>query len=204
MIVVSAYDINQDGIQDLVVLYEAGVPRQGQVLVPPERAGMPSKKLASIQWERYPSVLEAEFDGVRYIPRPLEFYFSPIRFVELWGSGVLFPQWDSLNPPLTRRTLVSQSFRVERPSLEFSGGREVVELSQGIPVRAREYVGELMVSETEFNRGRPQLQRVDLNFDGNMDTVRFFRRNYRPVELEDLWDYDRDYERVVSVDDWDD
>jgi hypothetical protein len=77
----------------------------------------------------------------------------------------------------------------------------VVELNQGIPVRAREFVGELMVSETEFLRGRPQLQRADLNFDGKMDTVRHFRRNYRAVELEELWNYDRDIDYTVS--DWD-
>jgi hypothetical protein len=58
-----------------------------------------------------------------------------------------------------------------------------------------------MVSETEFLRGRPQLQRVDLDFDGRMDTFRFFRRPYRPMEIEDLWDYDRIFERIVS--DWD-
>ena len=93
-----------------------------------------------------------------------------------------------------------QSYRLERPSLEFKGGIEVVELAQGIPIRAREFVGDLMVSETEFLRGRPQLQRLDLNFDGRMDTFRRFRRPYRPMELEDLWNFDRDFEYVVS--DW--
>ena len=72
-----------------------------------------------------------------------------------------------------------------------------MELNQGIPVRAREFVDGLMVSETEFLRGRPQLQRVDLDLDGHMETVRFFRRNYREMEQEELWDYDRDFESVV-------
>jgi len=108
-----------------------------------------------------------------------------------------------LTPPLTRRVLVSQSLRVERPSLEFPGGIEIVELNQGIPVRAREYVGNLMVSETDFLRGRPQQQRVDLDFDGKMDTVRFFKKEYRQMELEELWDFDRIYDRVVTVDNWD-
>jgi hypothetical protein len=92
---------------------------------------------------------------------------------------------------------------VERPSLEFSGGIESVELNAGIPVRAREYVGGLMVSETEFLRGRPQLQRLDLNFDGKMDTVRFFKHSYRAVELEELWDYDRNIDEARTVSDWD-
>jgi hypothetical protein len=200
----AVYDVNQSRVQDLTIHFEAGggPPRHALVLLPPEGAtGLrfdTSRKHAAVQWERYPSVLEAELEGARYIPRPLELHFTPVLFVELMGSGVLFPRRDPLAPPLTRRVLVSQSLRVERPSLEFNGGIEVVELNQGIPVRAREYIGDLMVSETEFLRGRPQLQRVDLDFDGRMETVRHFRRQYRAVELEDLWDFDRDYDYVVS------
>jgi hypothetical protein len=177
------------------------------VLLPPESSaallldviGPPSRKQAELRWERYPAVLEVKLDGARYIPRPLDMRFTPVLFPQLCGSGVLFPRRDPLCPPLTRRVLVSQSLRVERPSLEFNGAIELVELNQGIPVRAREYAGDLIVSETEFLRGRPQLQRVDLDFDGRMETVRFFKREYRPVELEELWDYDRNYDRVVSV-----
>ena len=200
----SVYNALQDGVPDLTLYYEAGEPRRALTIVPPgttDKSGAPAAAYeAGVEWERYPAVLEAELNGVRYLPRPLDLNFSPVAFVELWGSGVLFPQRDRLSPPLTRRVLVLHSLRVERPSLEFSGGTEVVELNRGIPVRAREYVGELMVSETEFLRGRPQLQRLDLNLDGRMDTVRHFRRSYRPVELEDLWDYDRD---IDAVSEWD-
>jgi len=195
----SFVDVNQDGIHDLIVHYEAGVPLRGMVFLPPENSG---RKQAEIFWERYPSILEVRLDGTKFIPRPLDFFFNPLRFVNLFGGGTLFPRWDFLYPPLTRKVLVSQSLRVERPSLEFPGGIEVVELEQGIPVRAREYVGSLMVSETDFLRGRPQHQRVDLDFDGKMDTVRFYRKEYRQVELEELWDFDRVYDRVVTVYDW--
>ena len=201
----SVYDPLQGGFPDLEVFFEAGNPNSALVLLPPEGsrifADRNNRQRAVLQWERFPSILEVESDGVRYIPRPLEFHYAPIYFEEIWGSGVFFPRRRTLNPPLTRRVLVMNSLRLERPSLEFSGGFEVVELSQGIPIRAREFVGDLMVSETDFNRGRPQLQRVDLDFDGRMDTFRWFRRPYRPVELEDLWDYDRDFERIESI--WD-
>jgi len=199
IIVLSCYDTVQEGIRDLTVFFEAGDPKRAIVLLPPESSG---RKEAVLLWERYPCVLEAELDGARYIPRPLEFYFSPVRFVDLWDSGVLFPQRNAMNPPLTRRSLVTGVLKIERPSQEFRGGIEVVELAQGIPVRAREYVGDLMVSETEFIRGRPQLQRVDLDLDGRIDTIRRFNRNYRQVELEELWDYDRDIEYSVTVNDW--
>jgi len=195
----SSNDVNQDGIHDLIIYYEAGVPWLGMALLPPENS---VRKQAEILWERYPSILEVRLDRAKFIPRPLDHFFNPVRFVDLFGSGTLFPRWDPLNPPLTRKVLVSQSLRVERPSLEFRGGTEVVELNQGIPVRAREYVGSLMVSETDFLRGRPQHQKVDLDFDGKMDTVRFFRKEYRQVELEELWDFDRNYDRVVAVNDW--
>ena len=205
VLVSAVYDMNQSGIHDLTVYFEAGNPHRAVTLLPPEsstglHSGVPRKQ-AEVLWERYSAIREVELDGARYIPRPLELRFTPVLFVELMRSGVLFPRLDPLASPLTRRVLVSQALRVERPSLEFSGGIEIVELNQGIPVRAREYVGDLMVSETEFLRGRPQLQRVDLNFDGRMETVRHFRRQYRAVELEELWDFDRDYDYVVS--DWD-
>ena len=209
------YDADQDGIADLTVYFTAGDPRRALTLIPPDTSrdffgvsgqtavssprSTGSRAQADVQWEQYPAVQEVDLDGVRYIPRPVNFYYSPLKFTELWGSGVLFPQRDLLSPPLTRRVLVSQSLRVERPSLEFKGGTEVVELNQGIPVSAREYVGDRIVSETEFLRGRPLLQRVDLNLDGRMETVRHFRRSYRPAELEDLWNYDRDIDYTSTV-----
>jgi len=197
----SLNDVNQDDAHDLIIYYEAGLPVRGVVLLPPENSG---RKQAEVLWERYPSILEVRLDRTKYIPRPLDHFYNPVRFIDLFNSGTLFPHWDLLNPPLTRKVLVSKSIRVERPSLEFRGGTEVVELEQGIPIRAREYVGGLMVSETDFLRGRPQHQRVDLDFDGKMETVRFFKKEYRQVELEELWDFDRNYDRVVTVYDWED
>ena len=195
------HDAEQDGVPDLTVFFEAGDPRRARSLIPAEAYG--DRKTAEILWERYPAILEAELDGVKYIPRPFEFYFSPVKFEELRGSGVLFPRRDPLSPSLTRRTLVFGVFRIERASSEFPSGKELVELSQGIPERAREYVNNLKVSETEFLRGRPQLQRLDLDFDGRIDTVRRFSRMYRPMEIEDLWNYDRDIEYSVTVEDLD-
>ena len=201
MAVLYDFDADQDGVPELTVHFEAGDPVRAQVYIPPDTSGSgeTSSSRALVLWEKYPAILEVELDEARYIPRPLDFHYSPFRFIELWGSGVLFPlRGDPADPPLTRRVLVSYALRIERPSLEFSSGIEVVELNQGIPVRAREYVGDLMVSETDFLRGRPQLQWVDLDFDGRMETIRHFRRNYRPVELEYLWNYDRDFDYTLD------
>ena len=199
MLMLYNYDADQDGVPDLTVFFEGGAPRRALVLLPPE-AG--TTRTAAIHWERFPAILEVELDGVRYIPRPFEFHHSPFLLRNLWGSGLLFPERDVLTPLLTRRVLVFNSLRVERPSLEFRGGIEVVELNQGVPVRAREFVGNLMVAETEFLGGRPQFQRVDLTLSGRMDTVRRFSSAHRPMELEDLWDYTRDIEYTVSGVEW--
>ena len=200
MLIQCTYDENQDGISDLIVHFEAGVPRRALTFIPPDGT---VRQRAEIEWEKYPAVLEAEMKGVRYIPRPLEFNFSPIKFDNLWNSGLLFPERDLLVSPLTRRAIVVHAFRIERPSLEFNGAREVVELAQGIPIRSREYMGDLKISETEFLRGRPQLQRLDLDFDGRVDTVRRFNKVYRQMEIDELWDYDRDIEYSVNVTDLD-
>ena len=190
MLIKSVYDTAQTGIPDLTIFFEAGIARQALVLVPPESSG----RDATLLWERYPAVLEVELDGARYIPRPLDFYYSPVRFTELWSSGVLFPKRDLLSAALTIRVLVFHSLRVERPSQEFTDGLEVIELSNGIPVRAREFVGDLMVSETMFTLGWPQTQRIDLDLDGHMETMRFFRQYNRVLDLEKFWEYEREIE----------
>ena len=186
----SVYDLAQRRINDLTVIFEAGIARQALVLLAPDSL----RAEAHVYWERYPAVLEVELEEALFIPRPLDFFYSPVIFVELWGSGVFFPRLDLLSPALTKRVLVFYSLRIERPSQEFHGGREVVELMQGIPVRAREFVGELMVAETEFIRGWAQFQRVDLDFDGHMETIRHFRQPGRELELEELWNYPREVE----------
>jgi hypothetical protein len=90
--------------------------------------------------------------------------------------------------------------------LEFPGAIEVVELSASIPIRAREYLNGRMISETDFLRGRPIAQRIDLDLDGRMETFRRFRRVSLVVDgilppPETLLDYERDFEYVES--DWD-
>ena len=198
MLLSCSYNALQDGFPDLVIFFEAGEPRQALIQLPAEREGRP---VADLVWERYPAVLETELQGVRYVPRPFDFFYQPLRHEELWGSGLLFPIRDSLSPPITRRVLVSWALRIERPSQEFRGGIEIIELNQSIPIRAREYVGNILVSETDFLRGRPQSQWLDLNMDGRMDTMRRFSRNYPPAEIYELWDYERLIEFTVS--EWD-
>jgi len=202
-LVSSSYNYLQDGIPDLVIYFSNGVPVRALAVLLPE----PGINTAEIFWERFPSILHVEYMGAKYIPRPLEFFYQPFWYEDLWGSGLYFPHRDSIVSPLTRRNLVTNSIRIERPSREFSGATEIIDLADSIPIRAREYAGSLLVSETEFFQGRPILQRLDLNLDGHMDTIRYFYSNQIPSEIFnllepwELWDYDRDIEYTIS--DWD-
>ncbi|MDR1566583.1 MAG: hypothetical protein LBS48_04775 [Treponema sp.] len=200
-----SFDADQDGLAELVLDFEAGDPRAAFIPVMPESGeGKPyypardgDRRKITLRWERYPAVLEAELGDERFLPRPLSFYYNPVRFREIPGTSLLFPEADPAAMALTRRTLVANAFRAERPSREFPGGTETVELNQGIPVRAREYLEGRMVSETDFLQGRPLVQRADLDTDGRMETIRRFRRAVTPVLPDDVPDIE------YAESDWD-
>jgi hypothetical protein len=138
---------------------------------------------------------------VTYIPRPGDFLFAPIRFVELAASaryaGLLYPQAESLYPRLSRRSLVSFSVVIRRPSAEFEGAVEWIDLDRGVPLRATEILDGRTVSVTEFDRGRPLLQRVDLDLDSRMETLRYFRAASGSSDRDEE-ETPLDYRRVVG------
>ncbi|MCL2478903.1 MAG: CDC27 family protein [Treponema sp.] len=228
-----SYDEDQDYLPELAINFWAGDPQSAVIVLPAEQTGLPvffggpnngnpsdgagsADRKISLRWERYPAVQDAELNGERYIPRPFEFSYAPVLFRNFWdfrfgqtadqaGNGIVIPVMDSLTAALTRRVLIANSVRVERPSPEFPGATEVVELSQSIPVGAREYLNGRVISETDFLRGRPIAQRVDLDLDGRLETFRHFRR-YSLVQdgivppPETLLDYNRDFDYAES--DW--
>ncbi|MDR1318884.1 MAG: hypothetical protein LBJ90_04595, partial [Treponema sp.] len=198
------YDPDQDGLAELRVSFNAGgLPLLAEQVVPPDPRGgenysAPGGEPASsadpgpglpvrnedrtralVFWESYPAVLRAELAGVTYIPRPGDFQFAPIRFIELAASprysGLLYPRAESLYPRISRRSLVSFSVVIRRPSAEFEGAVEWIDLDRGVPLRATEILDGRPVSVTEFAGGRPLLQRVDLDLDSRMETLRYFR-----------------------------
>ncbi|MDR1862320.1 MAG: tetratricopeptide repeat protein [Treponema sp.] len=218
----SFFDANQDGFRESVVYFEAGEPAGAEWAAvsqsSSDRSYWPQADEAvrrtAIRWERYPAVLETRQSGIRYIPRPGDFFFSPLRFIELPesspspGSSLLYPERDPSAAALTLRTLISFALRVERPSREFPGATETVDLDGTVPIQAREYLGDRLVSVTDFSRGRPVTQSVDLNLDGRLETTRFFRQpspsggeGGDPADPFGLLDYSLDFEYADS--DWD-
>ena len=198
-----SYDEDQDRLADLYVSLNDGVPQWAQITILPEVESdeVPPTGKALILWERYPSVLRAEMDGAAYIPRPGEFQFAPIGFTELAGShvyrGLLYPGQGYPGLRLNRRTLAFFSLLIQRPSEEFKGAVEWIELDHGIPRRATEILNGRPVSITEFEQGRPVWQRLDLDLDSRMETIRRFRQ---PKNNEDAFNFKKMV--VSSESDW--
>jgi tetratricopeptide (TPR) repeat protein len=215
-ITVCSFDVNQDGFRESEVYFEAGEPVRAEwaALSDVSPAYWPSPGEAvrriSIQWERYPAVLETAQSGIRYIPRPGGFFFAPLRFAGLPGgapvpgNGLLYPERDP-SAVITRRAMISFALRVERPSREFPGAVEIVELEGGIPVQAREYLEGRTISMTHFVAGRPFTQMVDLDLDRRLETIRFFRplpeKDPGSADPFELLDYSLDFQQAGS--DWD-
>jgi hypothetical protein len=163
-------DADQDGLLDMDIAFDGGAPVRGRGLAD-------SGTEIAVFWERDPAVQRVEMEGAGYLPRPGDFFYRPLRFIELCGGGgepgLLFPEDDAAR--LTLRAVVSRSLRVTRPSAEFPGAMEIIDLDRGIPLRAVEILGGRTVSATEFAAGRPLVQRLDLDLDGRMETARRFR-----------------------------
>lgn len=193
------YDGDQDGLAELHIVFDAGgVPQWAEQPDPSD----PEKTL--VFWEQYPGVLRSEMGGVTYIPRPGEFLWSPVRFITLAAdagfSAFLYPVIDVESVRLTRRSLVSFSVTIRRPSGEFKDAVEWIDLDRGIPKRAVEILRGRPVSVTEFVLGRPAVQWVDLDYDSRMETM----RRFRAAEVSPEDDF-IDYRAVIefSESDWD-
>jgi len=160
------YDADQDGVTDMFIMFIAGAPQQAEL------------PAMLIYWERYPLVKRAVVESETYLSAPGGLSFSPIILEELGGSGkyagLLFPRRNSRGQSISRRVISSYASSVQRPSAEFEGGVEQILLNRGIPVRAEVMLNNTIVSVTEFENGRPVVQRLDMDLDGRMETVRHF------------------------------
>jgi hypothetical protein len=185
-------DFDQDGLPEQSIVFDSGVPRQAVLIHAPESvldgAGFAfpvadaERQKVTIHWEVYPYVSRAESNGTRYVLRPLECSVVPVRMQEAPGA-LLYPersqQFSLSFPPflytrVSSRELEAFAIVIERESSEFDQTIERIELDRGIPHRIREYKGERIVSETEFSSGRRVSQRVDLDDDGYLETIRYF------------------------------
>ncbi|MDR2314617.1 MAG: hypothetical protein LBE02_08810 [Spirochaetaceae bacterium] len=195
------YDADQDGVADIRVFFVQGQP--SWALVGMQEGADPAfplkgetKKWLRLWWERYPAVLHSEFEDRRYTPRPLDYFYTPLRFIPLVEGGPDYPLRRAPPPVLTERSLLASAAILEQPSQAFAGGRERIELYEGVPVKSWVHRDGKTVAETEFSEGRPLIQRLDLDMDGRIETVRRFSaaRPYSMVLSESDWDGDGIFE----------
>jgi hypothetical protein len=190
-------DADQDGLPELRVFFSSGgIPLRGEQA--PEGI--------KVEWEPYPAVLRAAWGDLVFSPAPGDLFFSPLRFTWLAAgespgapageSGLPYPEADPRQGRLNLRTLVSQALNIRRPSREFPGALEYIELEGGVPRRAVEILEGKTVALTEFNRGRPRVQRLDLDLDGRMETIRHFRETV--LDEGAPWDYEKILESVET------
>jgi hypothetical protein len=197
------YDGDQDLRPDLELSFALGLPVRAEVAALPESEVFdpnPEDRRVFLEWEQYPSVFRAELDGVAYIPRPESFFFKPLEFRDFLGSSLLYPERESIRQ-ISRHVLVSQALFIERPGRIIPGSVERTEMQDGIRRRSVELQEGRVVSETEYLLGQPSVQRIDMDLDGRLETIRRFRRgNFPPDDTGELlssksdWDGDGVYE----------
>jgi len=166
-------DRDQSNIFDLQISMDDGVPVIGKIRI------IGQNIFAHVQWERYPSVKQAQLELELFRFGPVVFQYAPIRFDTLGGSGRLaglfIPVPVHQYIDLTRRALISFCSSVSRPSVEFEDAEETIYINRGTVEQAIETLYGQHVSVTEFERGLPVIQHIDLDLDGRMETIRRFR-----------------------------
>jgi tetratricopeptide (TPR) repeat protein len=168
------HDADQDGLPNITVRFAGEIPESGFL----------AEGNITLHWQEFPGVRQAERDGLRYDFAPRTLFFAPFRLQEFCGKTI-FPEPDVYAGTITERTLAGFALAITRYSREFDGAEEVITMLDGIPVRAEERLNGRLVSETEFDRGFPVRQLLDMDLNGSLESVRRFRedlsREYYPV-----------------------
>jgi hypothetical protein len=191
------FDLDQDNTSEIQIVFSAGIPVSAEYMLTGQ------KERAQINWERYPSVEKAVFAGESFSFRPADFQFQPVSFIVLGGSslhaGLPYPVL-TYKLDLTRRTFVSFCASITRSSAEFNRALECIFFVRGFPVQAVEILNGKYISFTEFERGIPVIQYLDMDADGRMETIRRFHR----PSLNNPWpDEEYNYLKLIASSDSD-
>jgi hypothetical protein len=186
-------DARQDRRPVLQVSFKGGFPSEAEAVLLADKG----ETRFHLVWNRYPAVSTAVLSDYRFIFRPREFLYAPIRFRELGRSSLLLVERNRIPgniPRISERSLVMYALKIERPSPELRGSTEIIDMKDGIIQRAQVFRGGKVVSDTEFARGRPIFQHIDLDGDGRMETLRRFPSNENALE-EPADPLDNDFEK---------
>lgn len=170
-------DQDQDGVDEILVVFESGWPSSAELsYIDGPAAGMIDKVF--IVWEKYPALRDAARGKTRYFFRPAELNYPAVRFETLGGpdGGILWPEPVGGPVTFTEQLALAYAYRIERPGSNFPGSVERIDCEGGVIYSAKEYLNERLVAETSYERGLPLFQRIDLDLDGRMETVRRFKQ----------------------------
>ncbi len=214
------YDVDQDGLAELSLLFFTAdeLPQRAELEAPEDESvehfayhlKAEDQEKVYLEYFTYPAVKSARLNQTEYFPVYREFHFAPVDFVPVAGGDFanmpLYPEIVPSISRLTKRSLISFSNIIRRPSREFPeaiGAVEEIHLTDGVVNRAREVLPDgSVVSEMYFTLGEPYLQHVDLDLDGRKETRRqFLRENRLDFPGADPTDYKPVLEKSES--DWD-
>jgi tetratricopeptide (TPR) repeat protein len=177
-------DTQQERSHKLIMEWKGGTPERAVITVPnqdgittlADAPFFPHTWKIIVDYDIYPAVKKIQFREDEYYFRMDDFYYTPLIVKDLlFDDGILFPEINNRENNITLQTLFAFAYIIERPSGEFSNAVEQLKLLDGIVVSGRETLGGKIISETEFVRGRPSRQKVDLDLDGRFETLRFFK-----------------------------
>jgi hypothetical protein len=150
-------------------------------------------------WDEYPFVLRQEYPLFVYYPRPKALKFPYVEFFEISGNefiaGLQFPFVLENDFVIDYKTLFEYALSIERPAVGFEETIEHIDFSEGLPFRAAQTRNGVPISLIEFKNGLQFIQRIDLDNDTRMETVRYLKKA-------DFFSIDFNYEAEMSESDW--
>ncbi|MDR2802792.1 MAG: hypothetical protein LBB22_00700 [Treponema sp.] len=200
-------DADQDGLSEIAIIFDSGWPANAELLYTGVTETSGSGKIALV-WEKYPALCYAVFGDTKFFFRPAEFNYQLVNFEMLGGTGgIWLPETGTRNGTFTGHLTLSYAYQIERQGMDFPGSIERIECVNGIISSAKEYLDGRVVSETAYESGIPIFQRIDLDLDGRLETVRRFKptANGGAPSAGTAWVFNKvlPFEIEVAESDWD-
>jgi len=193
------YDTEQKYASDFLIFFDDGIPDYAIIRVTGQSIN------AHVNWERVSSAARYPFVDQVILGNPISkpneiikfgpavYQYAPVSFITLGGSnkreGIFFPVPDYRHIEFSYRTLVLNCSSITRSSPEIHRAEEIFYMNRGIIQKAAEFINQESISITDFEKGYPVIQHIDLDQDGRMETIRRFRRPPPDTDRQELLNY---------------
>ena len=217
MLSIYSYDADQDGIAELIIWSEDGVPQRARVRYEGKGTEEPEQEKrrveafappfsdteqtwVELEWQMYPRIGQAKVENRGYLFNPEEFQWAPLQFMPLFrdakGTVFRYPSLENPLPRITERSLWSFAVTVVRPGSLMPGSWEKLEVQVGVIQRSTETYEGKILRETFYERGLPVRETLDTDKDGRMETRKRYFYNSpasdQPAGRESLLEADFD------------